>query len=229
MASAEEANHERQPIRAQKFWILAVKEAEDAKDFRRVSLTLDRMAESLTQLGNYEDAEGVLCMALEVKEQLYGSQHSEIISSLSNLVDALHAQKKYDQALKYARRLVDAYQATFGVEHPGVASIAVNMAGFYHGIQHPAAEVFYKQAISIKTKTLGYRNDEVTALTQRYAAFLNEIGRSDDANNLTLDSSQTVSGLWKTLAIKMGDRVDKLSDGGSLEKRLHERRRDSRS
>jgi len=223
MASAEEAYHGGEPIKAQRHWILAVKEAEDVEDLRRASMSLDRLAEALRLSGNFQDAEGVLRMALEVKEGLYGQQHSEVIGSLNNLVDALHAQSKYDDALSFVDRLVDAYQITFGEAHPGVATIVINMATLYDDIKHPAAETFYKQAIAIKTKAHGYRNDEVVALAQKYAAFLSAVGREEEANLMMQTFSESVSGVWKTVAAKMTDRMDtKLSE--TTQKRLGERK-----
>jgi tetratricopeptide (TPR) repeat protein len=225
MDSAEEAYHGGLPIKAQKLWILAVKEAEEAQDLRRASLSLDRMAEALRQAGSFADAEAVLIMALEVKESMYGHKHSEVISSLNNLVDAMHAQNKYDEALAVVQRLIDAYELTFGADHPGVASIASNMAAAYHEKGHPAAEDFYKQAIAIKTKSLGYRHDETLALTARYAAWLLDVGREAEAKDLQTASAETVSGVWKTVAQKMNERMsDKLSEPKLSQKRFDRKR-----
>jgi tetratricopeptide (TPR) repeat protein len=166
-------------------------------------MTLDRLAEALRQLGNFADAEFVLKLALEVKEELYGDKHSEVIGTLNNLVDALHAQEKLEEGVVVCRRLVDAYKSTFGETHPGVAMIASNLATVYHEKKHLAAEEFFNQAIAIKTKTLGYKHPEVAALNSRYASFLRENGRNDEAEKLQSASDGSVSGVWKAVAAKM--------------------------
>jgi tetratricopeptide (TPR) repeat protein len=229
MLSAEEAYHGGQPMKAQKLWILAVKEAEDSQDMRRASMTLDRLAEALRQAGSFADAEAVLIMALGVKEGMYGPQHSEVISSLNNLIDAMHAQHKFDEALDPVQRLIDAYERTFGADHPGVAAIASNMAAAYHEKGHPAAEHFYKQAIAIKTKVLGYKHDETLALTARYAAWLTDVGREAEAKELQSTLSGTVSGVWKTVASKMTDRISEKPPEPKLSQKRFDRKREPRS
>lgn len=229
MLSAEEAYQGGLPLKAQKLWILAVKEAEESQDMRRASMTLDRLAEALRQSGSFADAEGVLVMALEVKEGMYGPQHSEVIGSLNNLIDAMHAQDKYDEALAVIQRLLEAYERTFGADHPGVAAIASNMAAVYQEKGHPAAEDFYKTAIAIKTKSLGYKHDETLALTARYAGWLLNVGREQEAKDIQSASSGTVSGVWKTVANKMNERMsDKLSEPKLSQKRF-DRKREPRS
>jgi serine/threonine-protein kinase len=225
MASAEDAFRGGETAAALKMWLLAVRLAEEEEDYRHASLSLDRLAEVSGQLGNHADAEAVLLMALEVKEQVYGAHHSEVISSLSNLVDALHAQGKYDDALEYVNRLVQAYQTTFGAEHPGVATIAANMSAIYHEIGHPSAEEFYKQAIEVKTKMFGYNNEEVVALVRRYAVFLREQGRVEEAQRIEQAAVQTVSGVWRAVAQKMNEGSERLSERtGGLKGRAIKRR-----
>jgi len=203
MASAEDAYRTGQHDHAQHMWLLAVNEAEQAGDYRKVIMTLDRFSDALAQLGKWPDAETVLAMAIEVKTGLFGAEHSEVIGSLNSMVDALHAQKKYDDALPVAHKLLQAYRSVFGDEHPGVASIAINMASVYHEIKHPQAEEFYKQALSIKSKTLGYSHPDVIALTEKYAKFLSEMGRQEEADGLMETTSASVSGVWKQVASKM--------------------------
>jgi tetratricopeptide (TPR) repeat protein len=211
MASAEDAYRTGQHDQAQHMWLLAVNEAEQVSDYRKVIMTLDRFADALAQLNKFSDAENVLAMAIEVKTGLFGAEHSEVIGSLNSMVDALHAQKKYDDAVPVADKLLQAYRTVFGAEHPGVASIAVNMASVYHEIKHPQAEEYYKQALAIKSKTLGYSHPDVIALTEKYAGFLADMGREEEANGLLETSSASVSGVWKQVASKMKS-SDRLMD-----------------
>jgi tetratricopeptide (TPR) repeat protein len=225
MASAEEAYRAGDQLGAQKLWMQAVKEAEQANDMRRAGVSLDRMADALRQNEHYADAQFVLEMAVEVKTDVYGAEHFEVIGTLNNLVDTMHAQRRYDEALPMVRMLLRAYQVTFGVEHPGAAAIAVKMAHLYSEIDNPHADEFFEQALVIKTKTLGFTNDEVRELNNQFAAYLYRMGREADAKQV-LENTETVSGVWKTVAAKMAP-TEKLSDGRTFfDKRRDQRRRE---
>jgi tetratricopeptide (TPR) repeat protein len=137
----------------------------------------------------------------------------ELLSSLNGWVDSLFEQKKFDEALPVARRQLESYKTMFGEEHPGAAAIATNLASKYHEAQHPDAEEFYKQALAIKTKTLGYKHADVTSLSQKYASYLKAMGRNEEAEAVLESMVSSVSGVWKTVAAKMDKRGEKLTDG----------------
>jgi tetratricopeptide (TPR) repeat protein len=214
MASADEAYLKGDIDAARDQWLQAVRVAEEGDDLKKASNTLDRLAEALVQQRKYGDAASVFSMAVEVKSEVFGPSSMEMISTLSGLVDALHAQDKFEEALPFACQWLEAYKTAFGAEHPGAVLIATNMASKYHDAHNPQAEEFYKQALAVKSKSLGYKHPDVVSLTERYAALLSELGREKEATELMENMVSSASGVWKTFSASTdpANKGDKLAD-----------------
>ncbi|MEM9488819.1 MAG: serine/threonine-protein kinase, partial [Myxococcota bacterium] len=137
-------------------------------------------AEALDRLGlvyllldhSAEQAETQHRRALDIRRRVFGPRHLTVAHSLSNLANALAANKRgRAEALELYERALHIYQELEGPEHPDVASILfdiglvrVKMGNFAE------ARDLYQRALAVYRRTYGERNPRtaniLTALAQ---------------------------------------------------------------
>ncbi|MCC6978309.1 MAG: tetratricopeptide repeat protein [Candidatus Melainabacteria bacterium] len=199
---------------AENFWMLAVKAADDfqAND-PRTTYTLDRLGDCFIKQQRFAEAEQVFGMALEIRKQVLGHTHLDVGKSLSQIVDLMQIEGKHNEAEPLQLEILSIYEVNFGAEHPGVATIVLNLAQFYHGLKrYNEAELFYKRALAIKQKLYGYRSPEVKGLTEKYAAMLQECDRAQEAESLVEEVQGTASGVWRAINAKREEEVKSKGD-----------------
>jgi eukaryotic-like serine/threonine-protein kinase len=80
-------------------------------------LTMNELAESLREEGNYKEA-GTLCrQALTMHRRLLGDEHSSVGDDLHDLAVLLYLEGEYAEAEKTERQAIETYQKTLAPEH----------------------------------------------------------------------------------------------------------------
>ena len=92
---------------------------------------LIREASSLSQKGQYGEAEVVAKKALEVAERTAGPEHPDVATSLNNLALLYDTQGKYAEAEPLYKRSLTIWEKALGPEHPDVATFLENLAALY--------------------------------------------------------------------------------------------------
>ncbi len=101
---------------------------------------------------------------------------------LNKQVTSLYRQGKYAQALSVAEEALRVAEATFGPEHPNVATSLNNLAEVYRAQgKYAEAEPLYKRSLAIREKALGPEHPDVATSLENYAALLRKMDRATEA------------------------------------------------
>ncbi len=116
----------------------------------------------LRDRGQYTLAEPLLQRALSIREQIPGTEQSEIASILNDLVEIYEYLGKFPLAEPLMQRALTLQEQALGANHPDVAESLNNLAGIYmfQG-KYPLAEPLMQRALSIREQALGANHPDV--------------------------------------------------------------------
>jgi tetratricopeptide (TPR) repeat protein len=101
--------------------------------------------------GRHGEAERHFTMAVEAARG-FGDRDPRLGLSLSHLAQALVAQSKYLEALRFLERSVLVHENALGIRHPEVALLLENHAAVLHKLDRTAeAEVIARRAAMIRS------------------------------------------------------------------------------
>jgi tetratricopeptide (TPR) repeat protein len=107
----------------------------------------------LYKRGQYLEAVDVAKDALKVAEETFGSEHPNMVLSLSNLAILYHEQGKYVEAELLYKRALAISEKALGKDHPDVATVLENMAVLYEKIwKKDEAKVLTERVKKIRSK-----------------------------------------------------------------------------
>ena len=89
---------------------------------------LNIKAVSLYEQGLYAKAAKVAEKALRVAEEEFGSEHTNVGTSLNNLAEIYGAQGRHTEAEPLYRRALAIWEKTLGEDHPNVGIVLENLA-----------------------------------------------------------------------------------------------------
>ncbi len=175
------------------------------------------LAKTLTDLGDlyyhqgfYAQAEPHFLQALDLRKDLWGSEHSDVANSLNNLALLYSAQGRYGEAEEFYRRSLQIREQVLPADHPHLATSYNNLAILYKTQKrYLEAEPLYNQAIQIRMKTLGSDHPKTQKSIDDYETFLQDVLDQDPAlvdHWLTHGSERTQERLRQLLA----DPVDQI-------------------
>ena len=75
--------------------------------------------------------------ALQIRRTLFGEEHPETASSLSNVAHYYDALGKLDQALELGEQALQIRRTLFGEQHPDTANSLHNVALYYNALGNP--------------------------------------------------------------------------------------------
>ena len=158
---------------------------QELPDRRGLSSTISYLALLKQTEGDYEIADSLYRVALDMQRRFLGAENTEIISTLVNLAvlhsDRAHfatADSLYREALNLQRRLL-------GEEHPDVAKTLNNwgqMSEVAGNLEQ--AEHLHRQALQIKQKHLGAAHPSLAYSYFGLATVLQKQGEYDEAETL---------------------------------------------
>jgi len=104
-------------------------------------------------LAHFEKKKNLLEKALSVAENLYGSKHHEVATSLNDLGVAFHELGDAKRAAEYLQRALSIKEKIYGPEHPAVATSLNNLGSAFKdlGDAKKAAE-YLQRALAIYEK-----------------------------------------------------------------------------
>lgn len=116
---------------------------------------LDENALNLRRNGKYDEALELAKQGLALREQLYGTEHSEYAQSLNTLALIYRAKSENKKAEPLLLTVLAIREKVFGAESMEVASALNNLAGLYRvkGELH-RAETLYTRSMTIREKLL---------------------------------------------------------------------------
>jgi tetratricopeptide (TPR) repeat protein/DNA-binding XRE family transcriptional regulator len=144
--------------------------------FAEASRLLHRVGQYLYQRARYAEAELLYQQALEIREQVLGSEHPEVATILSNLASLYWDQSKYTLAEPLFLRALSIHEQALGLDHPDVATSLNALALLYKAQDRNAqAKPFFLRALSIRERVQGPEHlDVATTLNNLAMVYCNE-------------------------------------------------------
>ena len=157
---------------------------------------LEALAGQYRALGRATEAWPFYQRALSIKEELLGSEHSEVdmafallavyyFTDLNTLGVLFLAQNQYAEAEPFFRGALSMREKTLGPEHADVgdtlASLAVACGNQERWLE---AEIHLRRAVAIREKVLGPAHPNVVTLLDADADLLRRLDRNVEADEL---------------------------------------------
>ena len=138
---------------------------------------LNNLALSLTEAGDYAEAEPLSRQALAMDEKEWGPDSPDVATGLNNLAVLLQAKGDYAGAEPLYRRALAIDEKALGPDHPDVARSLNNLAAILQAKgDYAGAEPLFRRALAINEKVLGPDHPEVAAGFNNLAALLQAKG-----------------------------------------------------
>jgi len=144
--------------------------------FAEASRLLHRVGQYLYQRARYTEAELLYQQALEVGEQVLGSEHPEVAIILSSLASLYWDQSKYTLAEPLFLRALSIQEQASGLDHPDVATTLNDLALLYKAQdKYAQAKPLFLRALCIREQALGSEHLAVaTTLNDLAMLYYNE-------------------------------------------------------
>jgi tetratricopeptide (TPR) repeat protein len=151
----------------------------------RYLMTLEYFSDLLCLGQNYEEAEPLLVLLLELKSMAHGEMNAKVAATHNALAGLYFATRVLDKAELHCRKALEINETSFG-ENEDVVMILQNLAMLKHAQQlYADAEPLYKRALEIAGRVLGADNPTAGSIAEHYAAMLSATGRKEEAKNTT--------------------------------------------
>ena len=146
---------------------------------------MNNLALSLSNAGNFTEAEPLYKRALATNEEALGPNHPGVATNLNNLAGLYKNQGKYAEAEPLYKRALAIREKVLGPSHPSVATSLNNLAALYTSQgKYAEAEPLYKRALAIREKALGPEHPDLAAVIENYAFLLRKMNRDKEAAEL---------------------------------------------
>lgn len=123
-AAAMKASERENYFLAQALWLAALDEAKDYRfDDRRLSLTLESLAEVYWKQLKYDKAEPLCKRLLQIWENVLGPDHADVAVAANNLAMLCERQGKHVEAALLYQQVVGINEKLLGANHPDVENI----------------------------------------------------------------------------------------------------------
>src|SRR3989339_442252 len=127
------------------------------------------------------------CLSLLFSHSAFGQKQAlDEAKQLNQKASELYKAGKYNEAIPYAKQVLEIYEKILGKDHPNVATSLNNLAGLYKVIgRYSEAEPLYKRSLEIREKALGREHPSVAQSLDNLAGLYAFIGgRYADAEPL---------------------------------------------
>jgi tetratricopeptide (TPR) repeat protein len=140
------------------------------------------IADLLLDQGRYNDAANILRDVVEVRGQVFGSEHPETLRSRNRLAYALWRQGRYADAQADFRQVVLLEEKALGREHPDTLLSRNGLAiALDDGGKHSDAEAEHREVLKIREKVLGAEHPDTLRSRNNLALALNRQGKYAEA------------------------------------------------
>ena len=120
----------------------------------------------------------IFCLSLIFSHSAIGQEQAlDEAKPLNQKVNELYKAGKYNEAIPYAKQVLEIYEKILGNEHPLVATSLNNLAELYKSTgRYAEAEPLYKRSLEIREKTLGREHPSVATSLNNLAVLYAFIG-----------------------------------------------------
>lgn len=177
------AYKERDFVLAKEMFHRALNVLEGSTDLdSRTATTLNNLGATHEALGEYKQAELRYRHALTMIETIQGAEHPDVVVGLNNLASLYFSQQAFEKAEPLWQRGLSISEKFLGDAHPHLIQPLLTL-GLVTQVQKEfdRAESYYLRAIAIGKRALGTDHLSLIPLYERYASFLRQIDREEDA------------------------------------------------
>jgi tetratricopeptide (TPR) repeat protein len=161
--------------------------------------------------GQWNDAERFLLEAVELREEVLGSEHPDTLTSMANLALTYREQGRWEEAEKLGVQVIETRNQILGPDHPDTLSSIGNLAStYYKQARWEEAEKLEVQVMETRKTKLGADHpDTLTSMSNLAWTFWDQ-GRWGEAEKLEVQ-------VMETRKTKLGaDHPDTLSSMNNL-------------
>ncbi len=210
----------------------ALRLSERFDDQPSMSVILNNMGSLCITMGNYSDAESLINKALEIDQEVFGSDHPVYSSHLSNLATVFQETERYEEALELFQKVREIDRYTLGENHPNEATNLSNMGLVYSSLgELSLAKDLLERALEIDLSNYGENHTIILTRLSNLAYVTINLGQFDEGIGLqerALNISMSILGeqhpqhatLLNNLAIMYFNRGDRDKAISSLEKSI---------
>ncbi|XP_020908293.1 kinesin light chain 3, partial [Exaiptasia diaphana] len=150
--------------------------------------------------------------SLQVKEKIYESTHRSVAASLTNLSSLLHDESRGEEAEAAARRAVEIFTESIGLQHQHTAHALHNHAKALSLLaRHEEATNVARQVISIRREVLPPNHPELAYGISLLAEIMEDLNTDlEEAERLHRESLEIRKGAWDTEHISIASGYEKL-------------------
>ena len=146
---------------------------------------LNRRVVALLRGGHYNETILLAQEALRIREEVLGSEHPDVATSLNNLASLLRSQARYAEAEPLYRRALAIQEQALGPDHPDTAGSLNNLSSLlYVQGNYAATQPLIERTLRVHEQVLGPEHPLVGASLSNLAALLETLGDYDDAYSL---------------------------------------------
>ncbi|KAJ4331909.1 hypothetical protein N0V87_008802 [Didymella glomerata] len=159
---------------------------------------LDRVGRCQESLGQYSAAESTHRQSLSIRAKVLTPEHPTMLTSMSNLAQALSGQGKYAEAEEIHRKTLQLTEKVLGEEHPHTLASMSNLAQALSGQgKYAKAEEMHRETLRLTEKVLGEEHPGTLTSMSNLAQALSGQGKYAEAEEMhhkTLQLREKVSG-----------------------------------
>lgn len=163
VASADKATLEGKYEFAEATWMLALEEAEDFGDDRRLAFTLEKLSECLWFLNRLDEALTYGVRSLKVYESVLGPEHHDVGSIAGNVARIHHLQGNYAEAENLYRRALKIKTSTLGQQNPEVQQLLSSFADLLQTVGRGNEAANLRTSAAMPTKNQWKKTGTFTA------------------------------------------------------------------
>lgn len=157
-----------------------------------IDVTKDRISEE-------EDAEDMLELQdMETGKGMSAEEHSETLTSMTELALSLRRQGKYEEAEPMYRKALQLTKKVLGPEHPETLMRMIDLASLLSNQgKYNEAESIYRQTLQLREEVLGLKHPDTLTSMHNLVSVLSNQGKYDEAESLcrkTLQLKEEVLG-----------------------------------
>ncbi len=158
--------------------VLSTYELSFGKRDRYTAISCLNLAGTYLQMGRGSDAERLVRRAIDIDEQIYGTDHPEVATDLISLAECLRSDNKLCDAEAVLRRALSICRNHLPSKHPLLATILSNLATILvQSDRSQDAEPLALEAVEIDRECLGNENPKLATRLNNLAMVIKANGR----------------------------------------------------
>ena len=141
--------------------------------------------EVMKENGDYNNAEQLQCQVMDMRKKLFGAEHPDTVTSITNLAAIYHSQGKWNEAEQLETQVMEMSMKLLGIGHPDTLKSVENLAVIYYSQgKWNEAEQLEVQVMDIMKLLLGADHPDTLRSMANLAVIYYSQGKWNEAEQL---------------------------------------------